>query len=64
MDRINNFDYCDANTAPIFLTYRRNEELNTIIGDHIKFNKPLYQFTSEDDIMHIVWDICDDVVVI
>lgn len=63
VDRINNFDYCDANTAPIFLTYRRNEELNTIIGDHIKFNKPLYQFTSEDDIMHIVWDICDDMVV-
>lgn len=63
VDRIKNFDYCDANTAPIFLTYRNNDEINKIIGDHIKFNKPLYQFTSEDDIMHIVWDICDEDVV-
>lgn len=63
VDRIHNFDYCDANTAPIFLTYRRNETLNTIIRDHIKFNKPLYQFTSEDDIMHVVWDICDEAVI-
>ncbi len=29
-DRINNFDFCDANTAPIFLTYRKNDEINQI----------------------------------
>ncbi|MTI68843.1 MAG: DUF1015 domain-containing protein [Firmicutes bacterium] len=59
-DRINNFDYCDANTAPIFLTYRKNDEVNNIIHNWIKFHKPLYNFTSEDGITHIVWDICDD----
>lgn len=59
-DRINNFDYCDANTAPIFLTYRKNDDINQIVNDWIKFHKPLYDFTSEDGITHIVWDINDE----
>ncbi|MBG0763746.1 MAG: DUF1015 domain-containing protein [Tissierellales bacterium] len=45
-DRINNFDYCDANTAPIFLSYRKNDRLNNIIHEWIKFNKPVYDFSS------------------
>lgn len=56
-DRINNFDHCDANTAPIFLTYRKNDEINTIVNDWIKFHMPVYNFISEDDITHIVWTI-------
>jgi uncharacterized protein (DUF1015 family) len=63
VDRINNFDYCDANTAPIFLTYRKNEEINKIINEHIKFNKPIYNFTSEDNIIHIVWAVDEDNVI-
>ncbi|GMQ59709.1 DUF1015 domain-containing protein [Vallitalea sediminicola] len=63
VDRINNFDYCDANTAPIFLTYRKNDELNKIINDYIKFNKPIYNFTSEDEITHIVWVISGDLTI-
>ena len=56
-DRINNFDHCDANTAPIFLTYRKNDEINTIVNEWIKFHMPVYNFISEDDITHIVWTI-------
>ncbi len=59
-DRINNFDYCNANTAPIFLTYRKNDNINKLVNDWIKFNKPCYNFISEDDITHIVWDITSD----
>ncbi len=62
-DRINNFDYCDANTAPIFLTYRKNDELNKIINDWIKFNIPVYNFVSDDDITHIAWVINDQKIV-
>lgn len=58
-DRINNFDYCDANTAPIFLTYRNNKEITQITNDWIKFHMPVYNFISEDDITHIVWVIDD-----
>lgn len=63
IDRINNFDYCDANTAPIFLTYRKNDRINTIINDWIKFHMPIYNFKSEDDITHIVWELSDDALV-
>jgi len=62
-DRINNFDYCDANTAPIFLSYRKNDNLNTLINDWIKFNKPVYNFTSEDDVTHIIWVVDKDEVI-
>jgi uncharacterized protein (DUF1015 family) len=62
-DRINNFDYCDANTAPIFLTYRTKDEINKLVNDWIKFHKPIYNFTSDDDITHIVWDIDDQEVI-
>ncbi|KXG77032.1 DUF1015 domain-containing protein [Thermotalea metallivorans] len=57
VDRINNFDYCDANTEPIFLTYKANKEINTIVNDWIKFHKPVYNFTTDDGITHIVWVI-------
>ncbi len=62
-DRINNFDHCDANTAPIFLTYRNNKEITQITNDWIKFHMPIYNFVSEDDITHIVWVIEDQSVV-
>lgn len=63
VDRINNFSYCDANTAPIFLTYKKNDEINKIINNWIKMHKPIYNFTSDDGITHIVWDINDNIVI-
>lgn len=62
-DRINNFDVCDANTAPIFLTYRNKPEITKTINDWIKFHDPLYNFVSDDEITHIVWMIDDEEVV-
>lgn len=59
VDRINNFDYCEANTAPIFLTYRKNDEVNSIINNWIKFHKPVYDFKTEDGITHIAWAVDD-----
>jgi uncharacterized protein (DUF1015 family) len=57
-DRINNFDNCDANTAPIFLTYRDNDVLGAILEEQTK-NDPVYDFVSEDGITHIVWVVTD-----
>jgi len=59
IDRINNFDHCGAHTEPVFLTYRKNEPMRCLLNDWIKWNKPLYDFTSDDGITHIVWDIDD-----
>ncbi|OJV65674.1 MAG: hypothetical protein BGO41_07515 [Clostridiales bacterium 38-18] len=63
VDRINNFDYCDANTEPVFLTYRKNDEINHIVNDWIKFHMPIYNFTSDDAITHIFWKLDDQALV-
>lgn len=59
-DRTNHFDTANANTAPIFLTYRHRDTIDEIIRDYIKFHKPTYNFTTEDDITHIGWVIEED----
>ena len=33
LDRINHFDACNANTEPIFLTYRSHSEITALIED-------------------------------
>ena len=59
LDRINHVDYCDANTGPIFLTYRNQDEISKIM-DKWTQNRPLYDFISEDGNGHTVWIIDND----
>lgn len=58
LDRIRHVDTCNAQTGPIFLAYRRNEELTKIIKTWQK-NEPIYDFVSDDGIGHRVWVIDD-----
>lgn len=58
-DRINHVNTCDANTGPIFLTYRYNDEVNNIINEWTQ-KEPLYKFTAEDGVEHIVWAVNDN----
>ncbi len=62
VDRITNFDYCDANTAPIFLTYKDDSNLQKILNNTTK-QEPVYNFTTEDDVQHIVWVIEDEAII-
>lgn len=55
-DRINHVDFCDANTGPIFLTYKAKEEIERIVEKYTETD-PVYDFVSEDEISHIVWII-------
>lgn len=55
-DRINHVDYCNANTGPIFLTYRNVGEIDNIISEWTE-KEPEYSFVSEDGISHIIWVI-------
>lgn len=61
-DRIRHVDALDAQTGPIFLTYRESEAVDRII-DGQKQTAPLYDFTSPDGITHRVWLIRDPGVV-
>ena len=58
-DRINHVNTCDANTGPIFLTYKKNNEINDIVNDWINDNAPTYDFVS-DGVSQIVWVVNDN----
>ncbi len=63
IDRINHFDVCDANTEPVFLTYRNQEEINEIVGGWIKDHNPIYDIQTGDGIKHILWLVNEDQVI-
>lgn len=56
LDRINHVDACSAQTGPIFLAYRKNEEIESVVNK-IKASAPEVSFVSEDGITHRVWVI-------
>lgn len=58
-DRINHVDYCDANTGPIFLTYRAQSAVDAIVNEVMSTSQPVYDFVSDDGIGHTVWVIGD-----
>ncbi len=61
-DRINHVNTCDANTGPIFLTYRKNDEVSAIINDWMANNEPVYDF-EKAGARQIIWVVNDDEVV-
>ncbi|UZP03298.1 DUF1015 domain-containing protein [Clostridium botulinum] len=65
-DRIRHVDCCDANTGPIFLTYKEDQIASEIIQAWIENEskrKPLYNFVSEDGITHVVWAIDNEIII-
>lgn len=58
-DRINHVDICNMQTGPIFLAYRADEVLRTLIAE-VKETKPVYDFISEDGIGHKVWVVLEE----
>ncbi len=56
-DRIRHVDTCNANTGPIFLTYRHRDEISSVIENFKNSEQPVYDFVTEDNITHTVWVI-------
>ncbi len=60
-DRINHVDYCNANTGPIFLTYRPDGEIAALIADWQAKHEPVYDFVTDEGVGNTVWVIdCDE----
>ncbi len=55
-DRARHISSLNANTGPVFLTYRAREDLNRIAEDAAG-SDPLYDFTADDGIRHTVWKV-------
>ncbi|MBO4217322.1 MAG: DUF1015 domain-containing protein [Clostridia bacterium] len=52
-DRCNHVDFCNANTGPIFLTYRPDAAIKSVV-EKVKTGEPLYDFTA-DGVRQTVW---------
>ena len=53
-DRVRHIDVTGAQTGPIFLAYRNNPRVSTIVSSCKKIS-PAFDFTSEDGIRHRGW---------
>lgn len=59
LDRINHVTYTEANTGPIFLTYKAKANITSITAQWVKNNTPIYDFVADDQVEHKVWVIDD-----
>lgn len=59
LDRIKHIEACDANTSPIFLTYRNHEQIKQITEQWQHTHTPVYDFIGFHEVQHRVW-IVDD----
>ena len=58
-DRINHINICNAQTGPIYLIYRANEIIRSII-ELVKKDSPIYDFVTEDKVRHRVFKIVNE----
>ena len=49
-----------AQTGPVFLTYRGNQDIDTMVME-VTITEAIYDFTSPDDVQHTVWHVPDPV---
>lgn len=59
-DRINHIKTTGAQTGNVFLAYRNNETVDTLIENWKTVKSPVYNFTADDDIQHTIWIVNDD----
>jgi len=57
-DRIRHVDTVNAQTGPVFISYRERQNLNKIVSG-ITAGTPEYDFTAEDGVSHTVWVVAD-----
>jgi uncharacterized protein (DUF1015 family) len=57
-DRIRHVDTVNAQTGPVFISYRERKNLNKIV-DEITAASPEYDFTAEDGVKHTAWVVDD-----
>lgn len=58
-DRTQHCQVLNANTGPVFLTYRDSPVLDSLVAPQMQM-EPLYDFTAVDGVQHTVWRIEGD----
>jgi uncharacterized protein (DUF1015 family) len=65
-DRTNHIITTEAQTGPVFLTYKGHAEIDKLVNETIKKTEPIYNFTAVDGIKHCIWilpDNCNELVI-
>jgi uncharacterized protein (DUF1015 family) len=57
-DRVNHILNLNAQTGPVFLTYKAKESINSYLTQLVN-SEPIYDFRTDDDIQHTFWVISD-----
>ena len=57
LDRTNHIKYCNANTGTVLLTYKNKEEIEKIIDYYVYFMAPIYDFKTDDGVIHTIWRV-------
>ncbi|MEG2764843.1 MAG: DUF1015 family protein [Acidaminococcaceae bacterium] len=55
LDRVNHILATEAQTGPVFLTYKNRGEINALMLQLMSEKKPSYDFTGEDKIRHTLY---------
>jgi len=58
-DRVRQIDALNAQTGPVFLTYRNNKVVEAIT-EKVSKTKPTYDLTADDGVKHTIWIVSDD----
>lgn len=58
-DRVRQIDALNAQTGPVFLTYRHNKSIDGVISKTLQ-QKPEYDLTADDGVRHTIWLIDND----
>ena len=58
-DRVRHVDTLNANTGPIFLAHRPNDELSTLTDKIMTESEPIYDFEKDGGVRHEVWKVTD-----
>ena len=60
LDRINHFDVCNANTEPVFLAYRDDKRIRSLVEGFVSNHEAEYDFKLPDGVRHILWRAPED----
>ncbi len=57
-DRVRQIDALNAQTGPVFLTYRHDDAVDQV-AEQVAQNPPLYDLRADDGVQHTIWRIDD-----
>lgn len=60
-DRVRQIAALNAQTGPVFLTYRHSPVIDALIG-RVASDAPEYDFSADDGVRHMLWVVRDDAV--